>query len=43
MEPGVKVQDWILVVHCGKDKLQKVVALPKYVLEAATRDVLQNL
>ena len=43
MEPGVKVQNWILAVHCGKDKLQKVVALPKYVLEAATRDVLQNL
>ena len=40
MEPGAKVENWVLGVHCGRDTVQKVVVLPKHVLEAATRGAL---
>ena len=40
MEPGAKVENWVLAVHCRRDTVQNVVVLPKHVLETATRGVL---
>ena len=28
LEPGTKVENWVLVVRCGRDTVQKVVVLP---------------
>ena len=28
LEPGAKVENWVLVVCCGRDTVQKVVVLP---------------
>lgn len=30
LEPGAKVKNWVLVVCCERDTVQKIVVLPSY-------------
>ena len=40
MEPGAKVQNWVLAACCRRGMVKKVVVFTKHVLEAATGSVL---